>query len=142
MKMTTLGELKETGRCKLESVIRIICPQEDGTLFEFHASCCGSEQQSDDMLNTIRKIVIHGDGERKVKPVSSAERDHVSTLISENPQLKILFCGVIQCPNKTLLFPATKCWVIRRKDGSIYQIHPAYCEAFAYKCFAELYNSE
>jgi hypothetical protein len=31
-----------------------------------------------------------------------------------------------------------RCWVLRRKDGTVYQIHPGYASAFARKKFEEL----
>lgn len=34
------------------------------------------------------------------------------------------------------------CWVLRRKDGSVYQIHPKYAEAFARKRSVELRQRE
>jgi hypothetical protein len=35
-----------------------------------------------------------------------------------------------------------RCWVLRRKDGSVYQIHPGHASAFARKRFEDLMKQE
>ena len=43
---------------------------------------------------------------------------------------------------EVVIYPAKSCWVIRRKDGSVYQCHPDYALTFARIRLAELERRE
>jgi hypothetical protein len=54
---------------------------------------------------------------------------------------------VVECASQGKAFNVqvsrpTRCWVLRRKDGTVYQIHPGYASAFARKKFEELLTQE